>query len=127
MANQTITRTTIALGDQYGNWLVRSAASRKGKHAFWCCECLSCGQESDVRQDNLVRGKSRKCRQCKAAFGNQSRPLVSADGTVRYRSIHEASRKLGVDRTTIILAIEQKRRIAGHIWQFKQPQEVAND
>lgn len=120
MATQLIQKQAIAPGVQYGNWWVESVAHRKGGYQFWHCKCLICDQMFVRRQDGLVQGKSRGCQGCKSAFGNESHPVISADGAIRYRSLNEAANQLRINRSSLKYAIAKKISLSGHIWQVQQ-------
>jgi hypothetical protein len=64
-------------GQSFNKWTViagpRIAGANHSK--FWTCRC-SCGTEKEVRQDNLLSGKSRSCG-CLREVSNETRQLLS--------------------------------------------------
>ena len=53
-------------GKQCGYWHVISFSHLdKKQRAYWWCECELCGTVKQVRGDNLRRGMSTKCADCK--------------------------------------------------------------
>jgi len=53
-------------GRIFGEWKVGERAPSIGGHVRWIATC-SCGNVREVRGDNLLKGKSTKCKPCALA------------------------------------------------------------
>jgi len=64
-------------GQQFSKWTVTGGPSIKGANhsKFWTCRC-ACGTEKEVRQDNLLSGKSGSCG-CHHEVSRETRQLLS--------------------------------------------------
>jgi hypothetical protein len=67
----------IDLGQSFNKWTVTAGPSVKGPNhsKLWTCRC-SCGTEKEVRQDNLLSGKSGSCG-CRHEVSRETRQLLS--------------------------------------------------
>ena len=57
----------VSIGDEFGKWVVIEAPYVKTEpreRVYVKCRCQGCGYEKDVCVTSLLRGKSKKCRQC---------------------------------------------------------------
>lgn len=52
-------------GQTIGKWEVRSVAGKQGHKYAFVCRCLGCGRLKIVLGDNLRRGKTKNCIECK--------------------------------------------------------------
>jgi hypothetical protein len=53
-------------GMQVGFWKVISIAGRsKHGNAMWKCVCTACGSEHVLFSHNIIRGRSRSCKNCR--------------------------------------------------------------
>ena len=51
-------------GRKIGNWSVlKRGPNNKHNHPQWLCQC-DCGDEHLVSSNNLLQGRSKKCRKC---------------------------------------------------------------
>lgn len=53
----------LFIGSKYGNWTILKQVGRINKRAICECQC-ECGNISNVREDVLIKGKSRFCAKC---------------------------------------------------------------
>ena len=60
-------------GKQFGSLVVTGRSSRKTKWGgtYWVCQC-TCGNEVVVRSDNLRRGRTTQCSECRCHAGRRS-------------------------------------------------------
>lgn len=60
-------------GQQFGSLtVIKKIPMGQKNHSHWICEC-ACGNYPIVRSDNLRKGRSTKCSECRGDAGRQSR------------------------------------------------------
>jgi 5-methylcytosine-specific restriction endonuclease McrA len=59
--SRALTKTIVAVGDTYGQWVVVAKASERP--TLWLCRC-SCGKEKVMSASPLRSGMSTRCRAC---------------------------------------------------------------
>lgn len=78
-------------GQKFGEWTAIKRAPNRGRNTYWLCSC-SCGKTvTEVKQVDLIQGKSKKCGHCTATeihagdkFGTWT--VLSYEGTNKHRS-----------------------------------------
>jgi hypothetical protein len=63
----------IPYGAHVANWLVGQEAPWDKKHRCYWCVCQLCGEEYPVREEYLLNGKSRSCRNCRCRLIKKSK------------------------------------------------------
>ena len=69
------------VGQTFGKWTVKKLGIRKDSHETYLCVC-SCGNEQNVRTDQLVKGMSTGCRAC-GSKGPNLKARISVSGVCR--------------------------------------------
>mgnify|MGYP001558967709 CR=1 FL=1 len=73
----------IKVGMKFGCWTIVSKGQKDRKrNAYWICQC-DCGKVVSVSADNLKRGKSTRCTECRN-YSNASKNQKHGDAKPRH-------------------------------------------
>jgi len=81
-------------GKIFGYWRVlykQKTTNRRG--IYWLCECKSCGNKKELREDNLELGQTHKCLKCHKSITRKNFPIASS----HWRSIECAAKERKID------------------------------